>query len=117
FDRQEHHVRVADGGHVVGALGVRDEDLLSALDSNPALPHGGQVRAPGDEHHLLPTPGQVRSQVGADCTRPDYGELQADGASAAATPRRWTLPVAVRGISSTMNTRLGTLKSASRSRQ
>src|SRR5262249_11671177 len=82
------------------------------------LLEGVQVGAAGDEDDVAAAAGERCTDVGADRTGPDNSEPHRSlSSSMPATRRRCSLPVAVRGIRSTMRIAFGTLNGASRSRQ
>ena len=80
---------------------MRDELLFAASHLHAAGPHGGEVRAPRDEDDVLATVREMRSEQPTDCTRPDDRDGQFR-LKLSATFLRWILPVAVRGMRSTM---------------
>ena len=66
------------------------------------------MRSACDQDDILARPREVRAQESADRPGTEYGDGHLPF-RAAATDRRWILPVAVRGIWSTMKSRRGTL--------
>ncbi len=88
---------------VVGAFGMSGE-LLAAMTHSDAAPfHGGEVRPSRDEDHVMPTAGKMRAEEAANRPSAHDGDGHlVGGLKMAATERRWTLPVAVVGILSTM---------------
>src|SRR5258708_6201134 len=94
------------------------EIAFRALDADAVLLQGAAMRAARKKRAVHSGARHLGPDVGPDGARAGDGELHPRSpASVAATLRRCTLPVAVRGIESTRYSFLGRLKSASRSRQ
>src|SRR5439155_5264653 len=89
-----------------------------AEDAHAVLLHGGEVPSPCDQDDIAAAPRECCADIGADRACTDDRELhRSASSSSAATRLRWSLPVAVRGIRSTILIVFGTLNWASRSRQ
>src|SRR5580704_17470679 len=94
------------------------EIAVWAHNPHAVLLHRVQVRTAREQCDVLAGLSQARANVAADRARAGDQKLHPYfPASAVATAPRWILPVAVRGMVSTIYTFLGHLKSASRSRQ
>src|SRR6267378_4058674 len=88
-------------GGMLCALSVMNTTLAPAMAAMSPL-HRGEVRTPRDEDHVLAAARQVRSEQAADRAGADDRDGHGRGFNSSATDRRWILPVAVRGICSTM---------------
>jgi hypothetical protein len=99
----EHDVGRADLGERAGQL--RPDLELAVFVDHPqsATLHRVQVGAAREEHHVGILTREPRADVSADRSRPgDDDSHEGCDAKTCATTRRWILPVAVRGMASTM---------------
>ena len=101
FEGEEDDCCFADRGQVVGALRMRRELFIAVTHRDPAILHGGKMGTSRDEDHVLPAAREMGAEVTTDGAGADDGDFHL-GLSVAATERRWTFPVAVVGIRSTM---------------
>ncbi len=109
-------IRVPHRREVVGRLHGHRPVTAALDDAKTRVIHRLQVRAARDEDDIRAGARQARTQEATDRACAKDNDFHAR-VSCSATNRRWTLPVGVRGIDSTKCSRLGTLKSASRSRE
>src|SRR5205807_1005415 len=98
--------------------GTSVEIVVLADHAHSVLLHGAKMRTAGVQRYVITGTGHLAAHIGPHGSRANDQEPHCLASEkAAATARRWILPVAVRGMVSTMWTFLGHLKSASRSRQ
>ena len=103
FDGEESHVHGPNGGERIDDAGPRFEFALSADNAYAALLHGVAVPAACKKCNLHSDARHPCAHVGSDGARTGNGKLHPRvPVSAAATLRRCTLPVAVRGMEATM---------------
>src|SRR5258708_6747394 len=98
---------------------IYEKVFVTADDPHTMLLHGVQMRAAGVQRDVVVRARQKSADVCAHCSGANDQKFHAFSPpeKAAATARRWILPVAVRGMVSTMCIFLGHLKSARCSRQ
>src|SRR6266852_4276179 len=116
LDGNEDRVRITYRSEVVRRVHAHGPVAFSIDNPETRLLHRFQVRSAGDEDDVDAGARQPSAEEPTDRARAKDCEPHAR-VRLSATIRRWTFPVGVRGMDSTMCSRLGTLKSASRSRQ
>src|SRR5207302_1882980 len=116
LEGQKDRVHAGHDREVVGTFRVDGEFAVSLDDPQAVLAHRLEVGSSGDQDHVHIGLRHPPAQKSADGSGSEDRESHR-GLSCSATNRRWTLPVGVRGMDSTICTRLGTLNSASRPRQ
>ena len=120
FDQSEDDIGGADRSEVAGDVRADFKVAISARHAQSARLHGLQMRTACEQHDIGARLGEFRADIATDRPGPCDNNPHASyagGANAAATTRRWILPVAVRGIAVVMWICFGRLKSASRSLQ
>jgi hypothetical protein len=115
FERDKDRVDVTHRREVISRFDRHRPFDAGLDDAKTGLPHRLQVRSARDEDDIDFGPRESRSEKSTDGARTE--NRNSHGANCSATKRRWTFPVGVRGIDSTMWRRFGTLKSARRSRE
>src|SRR6266699_2332155 len=101
FERHEDGVGVAHRCEVVGRFDRDGPIPMGVDDAKARLLHRLQVRAAGDQHDVDAGACEARAEETADGPRAQHTDPHS-GKNWSATNRRWTLPVGVRGIESTM---------------
>src|SRR5215469_4973906 len=115
---EEYDVGIACLLQVIHDLRPDDEVIIRRLDANSILFHRAIVRSARKENNFPALAGYQRANVSAYRAGSGDDGLHFDSPlKAAATALRWILPVAVRGIVSTIWILFGRLKSARRSLQ
>src|SRR5579859_5590803 len=113
FDAEKHNVHEAGIFQVSHQPGARDEVIIGADHAYAFFLHGAQVRAAGMHCHVISLARHHCANVRSYGSGPHNQEFHlVPPANVSAMDRRWILPVAVRGIFSTIWTFFGTLKSA-----
>ena len=104
LDREEDEVDLAHLLVVVSRGGVGLEVALRAPHPDASRLHGPQVRAARYQEDIVAGQAEPGAQVGTDGPGADHRQPHAEGppVMTSATIRRCTLPVAVRGMASTM---------------
>src|SRR5581483_9283294 len=115
LERHEDHIGGGDGVQPVSAGWMgREGGVVRLQDLQAPLSHSSQMRPSGNQGDLKAGSGKASAQIATGGAGAHDGEFHCSTSftKAAATCRRWILPVLVRGMSSTKKNWLGILKSA-----
>src|SRR5215813_6267016 len=103
---EEDHIGNASGGEIVGHDRPGLQQVICDQDLDATILHSAQMRTSGNKGDILSGQLEECAGVSPDSAGPYNYKLHAHlrglFSNSEATMRRWTLPVAVRGICSTM---------------
>src|ERR1700682_3638635 len=119
FHAEENNIERAGIFKVRNYFRVYEKVFVAGDNAHTMLLHGVEMGAAGVKRDVVLRACQKSAYVCAYCSGANDQKLHAFSPpeNAAATARRWILPVAVRGMDSTVCIFLGHLKSARCSRQ